>query len=73
MKMVAEHGLHKVWKYLTDESENKIVDRDISVECQCKANQQYQMVYEYGRNPAAVKPIVKHIPLIISKVSTREA
>lgn len=30
--------------YLTNESENKIVDGDISIQCKGKADEEYQMV-----------------------------
>ena len=41
-------------RYLTNKGEYKIVDGDIPVQSQRKANQQYQMVHKDRGNPATI-------------------
>lgn len=56
--------------YLTDKSENKVVDGNISIQSKSEANKENQMMHKDRGDPTIIQSVMKHIPLIICKVAT---
>lgn len=58
---------------LAEECENEIVDGDIAVESEREANEEDEMVEQDGGDGTTVQPVTQHIPLVVRKVTAREA
>lgn len=68
-KLHIERG-RRFHAYLTDKSENKVVDGDISIQSKSEANKENQVMHKDRRNPTRIQAVMKHIPLIICKITT---